>query len=141
MLVSWYYLHLVLQANVMYYVRRVVQYILPGLLPLSPTEAAADSAPLMQLLQGIFQLNSSLLFWLAWLLFPGLHSAYYTLFFASQAPIKTLYGVLIGKSWAACKSLNYWVGLILLFSGLHSACCTSFVRYKHLSLCCNYYAL
>lgn len=86
-----------MQANVMYYVRRAMQYIMPGFLPLSPTEAAADSAPIMQLLHKIFQLNSTLLFWVAWLLCPGLQSAYYTLFFTSQAPIKTLYGVLIGK--------------------------------------------
>lgn len=68
----------------------------------SPADAAAagqakDAAdPIMQFLQSLSQLKGSLLFWLGWFLVPGLHSAYYALFFASQSPVKAMYGVVMG---------------------------------------------
>jgi hypothetical protein len=93
-----------LQSNGMDYLRSIVAALVPELLPELPVEATADSGPLMQLLRKVAALHSSCLFWLAWLLCPGLQTAYYMFFFAATSPMKCAYATLIGEQCKGCHS-------------------------------------
>lgn len=88
-------------------IKRLVHAVVPDILPSFVLDAAAaDDSPISRLAALLSKLDGASLFWWAWLLCPGLQTAYIMLFFAQRSPIKVVYASVIGKHQPpACRSL------------------------------------
>eukprot|EP00775_Hariotina_reticulata_P003386 gene3386-3659_t len=118
-------------SNGMDYLRSVVAALVPEILPEFVLEATADSGPLMQLLRKVAAIHSSFLFWLAWLLCPGLQTAYYMFFFASASPLKCAYATLIGLARTAVEVSAMLKCLQALLKGDKAAVVNSMLLVLH----------
>jgi hypothetical protein len=87
-----------LQAHVLDSMKRLVHAVVPDILPAFVLEAAAaEDSPISKLTRLLSKLEGASLFWWAWLLCPGLQTAYIMLFFAQRSPIKVVYASIIGE--------------------------------------------
>uniref|UniRef100_A0A383VPS3 U-box domain-containing protein n=1 Tax=Tetradesmus obliquus TaxID=3088 RepID=A0A383VPS3_TETOB len=85
------------QAHVLDSIKRLVHAVVPDILPSFVLDAAAaDDSPISRLAALLSKLDGASLFWWAWLLCPGLQTAYIMLFFAQRSPIKVVYASVIG---------------------------------------------
>jgi hypothetical protein len=87
-----------LQAHVLDSIKRLMHAVVPDVLPAFVLEAAAaEDSPISKLTKLLSKLEGASLFWWAWLLCPGLQTAYIMLFFAQRSPIKVVYASIIGE--------------------------------------------
>jgi hypothetical protein len=101
-----------MQTHVLDSIKRLVHAVVPDILPAFVLEAAAaDDSPISKLTQLLSKLEGASLFWWAWLLCPGLQTAYIMLFFAQRSPIKVVYASVIGEHsgfgamWSVCQHM------------------------------------
>ncbi|KAF8062902.1 PUB35 [Scenedesmus sp. PABB004] len=118
------------QAAVAGRIKGVLSALAPELLPDALAEAAAaEGSPLQRLGRALGGLDAQRLWWWAWLLCPGLQTAYLMFFFAARSPIKLAYAGLIGGARTV-------VELLALVKCAQALCRRNRRAVVHSLLCC-----